>query len=488
MTRILPILDLGDDFYTPVEGGNYTDPVLRHRNQQQAIFLGLDQLSDTEWLSHFGKFIPLEHNLKQPLAMKYHGHQFQNYNPDLGDGRGFVFAQFLKNRHLFELGTKGSGRTPYSRRGDGRLTLKGAVRELLATDYLAKQRVLTSHTFSIVETAEKLIRHDEPSPTRSAILFRLSRGHIRIGNFQRALFFKQPENILKLVDYSLKNFYPELLIPDSPKEKVELLFKSATLRLADLCASYMVAGFVHGVLNTDNMNISGESFDYGPYRFLPYYDPYFTAAYFDQEGLYSFGRQPPSFLWNLTQLKGVFNFAEPLADLSKLNDEFAMQFNVFFTSRFFKKLNLKLNSDATETSLNTAFQSLSPSYYHSFEMPVLDINKISAVPFLEISQALFFSNAQKIIENFFQDLYQNKNRDFETAFLEIVNWAQRQKPTSYFSSETLKLISENTSSLDKLTDQQIETRNQNLVIDKIEAIWDQIDQNDDWTELNRRLS
>ncbi|MBL7556200.1 MAG: YdiU family protein [Bdellovibrionaceae bacterium] len=488
MGKTLPILDLGEEFYTPVSGGNYTNPILRYRNQKQAVFLGLDRISDDEWLQHFGKFTPLKSNLEKPLAMKYHGHQFQNYNPDLGDGRGFVFAQFMNGQHLFELGTKGSGQTPYSRRGDGRLTLKGAVRELLATDYLTKQKVLTSHTFSIVETAEKLVRHDEPSPTRSAILFRLSRGHIRIGNFQRALFYKKSENILKLVDYSLRNFYPELAIPDSSKEKIELLFQSATFRLADLCASYMVAGFVHGVLNTDNMNISGESFDYGPYRFLPYYDPYFTAAYFDQEGLYSFGRQPPSFLWNLNQLKGTLNFAEPAADLSQLNDDFAMQFNVFFTSRFLKKLNLKANANASESALEKAFASIAPSYYDDEDTPILDMNRINAIPFAEISRTQFFANIQKIIENFFQDLYQNKSRDFETAFFEILNWTQNDKTTSYFSDETLKLFSDYTSSMGKLTKEQINIRKQNLVIDEIETIWDAIDQNDDWSKLHHRLA
>ncbi|OYZ21779.1 MAG: hypothetical protein B7Y39_08405 [Bdellovibrio sp. 28-41-41] len=488
MTQTLPILDLGTEFFAPVAGGAFSDPVLRYRNQKQAVFLGLDKMTDNEWVQHFGNFQPLENNLPQPLAMKYHGHQFQHYNSELGDGRGFVFAQFLKNQHLFELGTKGSGQTPYSRRGDGRLTLKGAVRELLATDYLAKQKVLTSHTFSIVETAEKLVRHDEPSPTRSAVLFRLSRGHIRIGNFQRALFYQNKENIFKLMDYSLKNFYPELPAASDQRTKTEMFFNSVSLRLADLCASYMVAGFVHGVLNTDNMNVSGESFDYGPYRFLPYYDPYFTAAYFDHEGLYSFGRQPPSFLWNLTQLREVLNFAEPTADLSHLNNTFALQFNVFFTSRFFKKLNLKPNSVSSEIDLLNSFLNLSPDYYSPSEFPVLNMNLMNKAPIKEISQSLFFANIQKIIESFFQDLYQNKSRNFETAFLQMLNWTQNNLPTTYFSDETLNLIHEHTILLRQLNETQIKSREQNLVIDEIEKIWDHIDTNDDWTWINHRLS
>jgi uncharacterized protein YdiU (UPF0061 family) len=488
MNTNLPILDLGEEFFAPVAGGSFTDPVLRYRNQKQAVFLELSQMTDAQWISHFGKFQPLENNLHQPLAMKYHGHQFQHYNPDLGDGRGFVFAQFLKDQHLFELGTKGSGQTPYSRRGDGRLTLKGAVRELLATDYLAKQKVLTSHTFSVVETAEKLIRHDEPSPTRSAVLFRLSRGHIRIGNFQRALFYQNRENIFKLIDYSVKNFYPELPTARDQKTKVEMFFSDVSLRLADLCASYMVAGFVHGVLNTDNMNVSGESFDYGPYRFLTHYDPYFTAAYFDHEGLYSFGRQPPSFLWNLTRLREVLSFAEPAADLSTLDETFALQFNVFFTSRFFKKLNLKPNADTSETDLLNYFLDLSPDYYKPSKFPILDMNLMHASRINEISQAIFFIRIQKIIESFFQDIYQNKNRDFETAFLQILEWTQNNKATTYFSEETLDVINQYTTPLGPLTETQINSRTQNLLIEEIEKIWTKIDINDDWTLLNHRLS
>lgn len=488
MSTKTPLLDLGNEFYLPVSGGPFRNPMIRYRNQKQSEFLDLGKLSDHEWIAHFGNFVPFENNLNQALAMKYHGHQFQHYNPDIGDGRGFVFAQFIKSASLFELGTKGSGKTPFSRRGDGRLTLKGAVRELLATDYLEKQRVLTSKTFSIVETAEELERHDEPSPTRSAVLFRLSRGHIRIGNFQYAHYHQSKENIEKLIDYSLQYFYPELKIPLSGKEKTELFFRNASLRLADLCASYMVAGFVHGVLNTDNMNVSGESFDYGPYRFLPYYDPYFTAAYFDHEGLYSFGRQPPSFLWNLAQLRGALKFAEPAADLSWLEDDFAIYFNVFFTARFLKKLNLKPTSQLGNQDLASALLSLSPDYYDDFEFPIHDVTKISMETLKEIGSSVFFSHSQSLIEYFFQDLYQNQSKVFETSFLELLNWTQTNASTNYFSNETLKIVATYFEPIKKLSTNQIELRNQTLLIDEIESIWKEIAENDNWSPLYSRTN
>ncbi len=131
------ITQLGDDFYDPVAPADFPKTVLRYRNNAAAQSVGLGELSEKEWIEHFGRFKPLKDNLKQPLALRYHGHQFRNYNPNIGDGRGFLFAQMRgHDGRLLDLGTKGSGTTPYSRQGDGRLTLLGGVREALATAYL----------------------------------------------------------------------------------------------------------------------------------------------------------------------------------------------------------------------------------------------------------------------------------------------------------------------------------------------------------------
>lgn len=284
----IPILQLGQDFYDPVKPAEFPQEKLRYWNDSVPI-----QLSK----QHFVKFDPVPGNLPQPLALRYHGHQFQHYNPDLGDGRGFLFAQARHNGQWFDFGTKGSGQTPYSRAGDGRLTLKGAFRESLATELLESLGVNTSKTLCFFETGEDLTRYDEASPTRSAVLTRFSLGHIRIGTFQRLAFFNQTENIKKLTSYCVHFYYPELLKKSFEGDELAASFFSAVIqRNAKLVAQVMMAGFVHGVLNTDNINIAGELFDYGPYRFLPHYDPEFTAAYFDQQGLYCYGRQPASFV------------------------------------------------------------------------------------------------------------------------------------------------------------------------------------------------
>ncbi|MGF1550750.1 MAG: protein adenylyltransferase SelO family protein [Sphingomonadaceae bacterium] len=292
------ILELGEAFYDRVEAADFPQAIPRFRNDRWAGAVGLQKLSDEQWTAHFACFEPLPENLEMPLALKYHGHQFRIYNPDIGDGRGFLFAQLADGHdRLLDLGTKGSGQTPYSRFGDGRLTLKGGVRELLATEMLEALRVDTSKTFSLIETGEALERGDEPSPTRSAAMVRLSHGHIRIGTFQRLAYFEQTEEMERLVAYCHRHFFE-----GEGAEGPAALLDQASRRTATLAASYMAAGFVHGVLNSDNINITGESFDYGPWRFTPYWDPAFTAAYFDHAGLYSFGRQPEAIQWDLVQL------------------------------------------------------------------------------------------------------------------------------------------------------------------------------------------
>lgn len=299
------ILPLAGWLADPAPPAQFPDHILQFRNRRWDQAIGLADLPDDRWTDHFARFAPLPDNLPQPLALRYHGHQFRVYNPDIGDGRGFLYAQ-MRDSHgrLLDCGTKGSGLTPYSRTADGRLTLKGAVREILATEMLEALGVYTSKTLSVVETGEKLVRGDEPSPTRSAVLVRLSHSHIRIGSFQRLAALEEVDHLAQLVDYCLAQFPgppPPEDAPDRDNPAV-ILMHQAVERLADLAASYMVAGFVHGVLNTDNMNITGESFDYGPWRWLPQWQTGFTAAYFDHSGLYSFGRQPEALHWNLAQL------------------------------------------------------------------------------------------------------------------------------------------------------------------------------------------
>ena len=347
------ILELGPDFYDAVQPANFPACMPRFVNERWAERVGL-RCNAEEWIRHFCRFESLANNLPEPLALRYHGHQFRVYNPEIGDGRGFLFAQLRDERgRLLDLGTKGSGQTPYSRHADGRLTLKGGVREVLATEMLEALGVNTSKTFALFETGEELQRGDEPSPTRSAVLTRLSHGHIRIGTFQRLAFFQQADNIRKLVRYCLEHLYSEGPVDDDQANALRLfdLVSEATARLA---ASYLASGFVHGVLNSDNIAITGESFDYGPWRFTPEWEPEFTAAYFDHYGLYAFGRQPEAIHWDLAQLAGSLTLVTEAPPLSSALGEWSGRFEDGFIDALLWRLGVEKRDRESDRKLTGA--------------------------------------------------------------------------------------------------------------------------------------
>lgn len=438
-------LSLGQGYSDAVKPAEFPEQILRFRNQRWAEALGLDSLSDEKWLEHFAKFKPLPNNLPEPLALRYHGHQFTHYNPDLGDGRGFLFAQLIEpeSQKLLDLGTKGSGQTPYSRRGDGRLTLKGAVREALATAYLEYQGVNTSKTFSVIETGEHLQRNDEPSPTRSAVLVRLSHSHIRFGTFQRLAYFKETEKIKKLVDYCLQHYYQQ--------SHFENFFSDVCKNVARTTAQWMIHGFVHGVLNTDNMNITGESFDYGPYRFLPHYDPKFTAAYFDHNGLYAYGQQPTMVAWNLQRLQ------EALSSIYADESVFKQGFETFKNE--FNKQSLHSFAEKVGLDQDNPSDKVKNLFY-------------SCLQFLEKSKAPY--------EAFFHDLYcwhQNLDKPLSQYCPQYY-----QGPIIEDIETLLGQLNRDTKAPEKTTAQP-----QSLLIDEIESIWSAIEQNNNWQPFHQKL-
>jgi uncharacterized protein YdiU (UPF0061 family) len=349
---------LGPEFADVVRPAGFPAQTIRFRNARAAARVGLNRLTDEEWQAHFARFEPLPDNQKQPLAMRYHGHQFGVYNPDLGDGRGFLFAQLREagGGRLLDLGSKGSGQTPWSRAGDGRLTLKGGVREVLATAMLEAVGVPTSRSFCLIETGEALYRSDEPSPTRSAVLTRLSHSHIRFGSFQRHAAHERRDLIEVLLSHVVETYYPELGDVQNPAAR---LLEVVVERSAGLVARWMAAGFVHGVLNTDNMNITGESFDYGPYRFLPKNDPNFVAAYFDHTGRYAFGRQPEVVLWNLRQLAGALTPVSETEPLAAALNGFAAAYRGALRTAMLDRLGLvSRGADEDVELVNAAFRAL----------------------------------------------------------------------------------------------------------------------------------
>lgn len=429
------LMMLGEGFYDPVEAANFPETRLRFRNDRAAREVGLASLTDDEWERHFGRFVPLPGTLPQPLALRYHGHQFRQYNPDIGDGRGFTFAQMRDaSGRLMDLGTKGSGQTPYSRFGDGRLTLKGGVREILATEMLEALGVPTSRTFSLIETGEALERGDEPSPTRSAVLVRLSHSHVRIGTFQRLAYFQDADGLRRLVAYVLDRLYGEP--GDDPVRLLTLMVE----RAARLAASYMAAGFVHGVLNSDNINVTGESFDYGPWRFAPTWDPAFTAAYFDHAGLYAFGRQPEAIHWDVMQLAVSLR---PLVDAEPLIaalDGFAAAYQPAVARAILWRLGRRPRGDDEDRSLVQAVE--------------------RGLRTSEIGIDRFFFNA------FAQDLPDSYGAEWDEVRAALVAFQPRKsRDDAFWSGEPCSML-----------------------IEEVEAIWAAIDRSDDWGPLHAKVA
>ena len=356
-------LCLGRKFFSRVKPAKFPEAVIRYRNTAWACRLGLKSVAENnaEWVRHFARFTPIEGSFKAPLSLAYHGHQFGVYNPDIGDGRGFLYAQMRDpdDGRLLDFGTKGSGLTPYSRTADGRLTLKGAVREILATEMLDALGVNTSKTFSVIETGEQLDRHDEPSPTRSAVLVRLSHGHVRIGSFQRLAYQGEGDALERLLRYAAETYYPEKLDPMAPFQDLAPAFVSeVAIKLADLAASWMAAGFVHGVLNTDNFNITAESFDYGPWRFLPRLEPGFTAAYFDHQARYAYGRQPEATFWALCRLADCFVERLGVEAMQKAVSQFQSRINTAMISAFCRRLGIDADWDNSGELVEKLLQAL----------------------------------------------------------------------------------------------------------------------------------
>ncbi|MCP5325633.1 MAG: YdiU family protein [Oceanospirillaceae bacterium] len=255
----------------------------------------------------------------QPIAMVYSGHQFGAYNPRLGDGRGLLLAQWAANGAEWDLHLKGAGMTPFSRMGDGRAVLRSSIREYLAGEALHHLGIPTTRALAVALCPDRIYREQvEPGAT----LLRVTPCHIRFGHFEYFAYTGQRAELVALLDYVMQRYWPEL----APNEK-DLWFADVVRRNARLVAKWQASGFAHGVLNTDNMSIIGETFDFGPYAFINEYDPDFICNHSDDAGRYRFGRQPDIVYWNLMCLAQAVS---SLIDVESLRASLALFGDVFW--------------------------------------------------------------------------------------------------------------------------------------------------------------
>jgi len=443
---------LGDDYYDEVRAAEFPQHILRWRNDDLLPQLGLDpkEVSDEHFIAAFGKF----QGVRPFLALRYHGYQFGTYNSLLGDGRGFLYGQVRGiDGELYDLGTKGSGRTPYSRGADGRLTLKGGVREVLAGEALHRLGVRTSRCLSMVETGQELWRGDEPSPTRSCVMVRFSRSHIRFGTFERLRYFERTDLIKQLLDHVIDIYYPPhppLVTQEREADRYLRFYEELVQRVAALGAQWMAAGFCHGVLNTDNMSITGESFDYGPYAFIPHYDPKFIAAYFDYEGRYSYGNQPLICKWNLELLQGALLKVIPAVEMDKILDRFDEYYQSTYRELMMKRLGLEsVAGEAVDELLQLTIEVLKDTQigYQQFFMALSEEFKPS------------WRDDAELIPNFASAIPWEKWRRLYQGVLQSLPAAQMDNVASRLEKYNPKTV---------------------LLRPAIESVWSEIVEFDDW--------
>jgi len=286
--------ELPEEFYTLQDWQGFNNPKIVIENHVMKKALGMEDTDHQELLKIFNGTRKID-SLK-PLSMVYSGHQFGQYVDQLGDGRGLLFAQINSNEGLLDIHLKGAGKTPYSRFGDGRAVLRSVIREYLCGEAMHALSIPTSRALMIIGSDEMVIREKSES---AAMLVRTSKTHIRFGSFEYFHYNNKPEHVKALADFCIDS-YPQYF--SRTTNAYEDFFRVIVKETANMIAHWQACGFNHGVMNTDNMSILGETFDYGPYGFMEDYNPNHVCNHSDHQGRYAFKNQPYIGLWNCSAL------------------------------------------------------------------------------------------------------------------------------------------------------------------------------------------
>ena len=381
------------------------------KNYGLAEELGLDRkfIDSKECLNIFsGTSLPKSSN---PIAQAYSGHQFGHFNPQLGDGRAILLGE-IKNK---DIQLKGIGQTPFSRRGDGKSALGPVLREYVISEFMHSINIPTTRSLSAIKTNEIVLRETEQP---GGILTRVAKSHIRIGTFEYARC-KNNEILKSLADYSINRHYPELKNTDN---KYLSFFAAVCDKQAYLISKWMSIGFVHGVMNTDNMTISGETIDYGPCAFMDRYNPRTVFSSIDHNGRYSYQNQPAILVWNLSK------FAETLIPLIDENREKSVKqltevlqltmpsYQEYFYRDIGKKLGL-LNINNRNIELINSYLKILESDSIDFTLSFTDLSKVL------IKEKNFDDSVFSGVKNF-ENWYQNWIREITTKNTEIKKLAK----------------------------------------------------------------
>ncbi len=372
---------LGDAFYVKTKPDPVSRPTLIKFNDELAHTLGLlaTDINATEGAALFsGNAIPVG---AEPLAMAYAGHQFGSFNPQLGDGRAILLGEICTPEGgCFDMQLKGSGRTFYSRGGDGRAALGPVLREYLLSEAMVKLNVPTTRALAAVTTGEQVAR-EQLLP--GGVITRIASSFVRVGTFQYFAARGDDRAVKQLADYVIERNYPEAA---EEKQPYVSLLQAVITRQARLIAKWMQLGFIHGVMNTDNMSISGETIDYGPCAFMDSYDHNKVFSSIDRHGRYAYSNQPGIGLWNLTRLAESLlplladNTDEAVEVAQTLLKNYMAQYEDAWMSGMSAKCGLTVSDDTKQNdrTLITALLDLMAESNADFTLTFYYLSKLNA--------------------------------------------------------------------------------------------------------------
>ena len=375
--------ELGPEFYQAKAPDPVTDPYLIDYSPSAAKLIDLppEEGESRDFIDRFSGNCALEG--AQPLAMAYSGHQFGSYNPRLGDGRGILLGEVLNQKQeVWDIHLKGAGPTRFARGFDGRATLQASIREHLASEALNGLGIPTTRSLAIIGIRELIYRQ---KPELAAILVRIADTHIRFGSFEFFHYTGQPENVKRLLEFSIQNYYPDIA---QESDRYQIFFQRTIQRTAKLIAKWQSVGFIHGVMNTDNMTITGATFDYGPYGFMDRFVANHTPNHSDTHGRYAYSQQSEIGFWNLNKLAETLI---PLISSETLEEEMRQYqplFNRFYREEMGEKLGLAI--------LDSEFSQLVQKMFHLLQNHQLD-----------------YSNFFRFLANYPNDSYSANNGDDE---------------------------------------------------------------------------
>lgn len=347
-----------------------------------------------------------------PIAQKYAGHQFGTFNPDLGDGRGLLLGEWVDGQgQHWDFHLKGAGKTPFSRFGDGRAVLRSSIRELLASEALHGLGIPTTRALALVGSDEPVMRERLEN---GAMLLRVAKTHIRFGHFEWFAFSGQTDKLEQLLAFCLTHLFPDCKNTPDP---AAALFDAVVTRTAHLIAHWMSTGFCHGVMNTDNMSVIGDTFDYGPYAFLDALQPGFICNHTDTGGRYAYNRQPDIAFWNLQCLAQALAGIADQGALRHSLRRFADHYNARFLELMGARLGL-LNVSEEDQSLIRGWMQLATDEALDFHRPLRELAETEASEWARLDDG--YSDRSRF-RRFRQALAERREQEPDTQTLALAS-------------------------------------------------------------------